>query len=73
MHQIKKGDIVVFKKDLLSNWDRDIILKAGIAVKVVNISTKKMTVELPNGTTKDLRYIPDRMYLATEVGKVLYV
>ena len=70
---IKQGDIVVFKKDLTGLYGRDIILKAGIPVKVSNISSKKMSVELPDGSIKELRNIPDRMFLATEAGKILYV
>lgn len=68
----KVGDWICFTKDLTEHVGADIIIKADIPVLITKINKHTVWFRTPNNRIRHVRYIPERMYFATDIGKVLY-
>ena len=68
----KVGNIIAFKEDIKSHIGARLILKAHIPVEIIKMNNHAIAVRLPNGKLHNVRLIEDRMYFATEMGKILY-
>ena len=72
-HKFKKGDKIVFLKDIKAGRERNNILlvPAYHPCTIISINSAHVTIEF-EGIIEKLRYIPKRMAPAGDLAKAIY-
>lgn len=72
MYYPKKGDKIFLKNDILSHIGKDLLIRKGEELEVLNVNKHMITVRTSKGRQQTIRNIPERTIPATEMGKAIY-